>query len=88
ADNRIYITNSNSQIGKLLAIHRSTLAQERSYSFTPTHSYRVAAGKVGRVVMETETGAEISIFDTLNGTKKSSIMLGKGGGTFDPEGQF
>ena len=93
AENRIYVTNWAG--GKLLALNRTTLVEERQYPFgapySGTDAYLVAAGPNGRVMVEAnDQWIRIQLLDTVAGTvaTNNSYYTRQGGGDFDPAGRY
>lgn len=97
ADNRIYVTNWHG--GKLLALNRTTLVEERQYPFPPftgmgystNDAYLVSAGPAGRVMVEAnDQWISIQLLDTATGTivGTSPFATRQGAGEFDPAGRY
>jgi DNA-binding beta-propeller fold protein YncE len=94
-DNRLYVPNWMS--GSLLAINKTTLQLERSFSVPPfagvgyssADVYLIAAGAPGRLVVEGEDQwINVSIFDTAAGKFLSTVGEREGGGAFAPGGRY
>lgn len=94
-DNKIYVTNWLG--GGLLAVDRNTFEVTRTYAFSPFGGtgygqddvFRVSAGGVGRLVVEEEDQwVDISIYNTVTGTKLANAGVREGGGAFDSTGRY
>jgi len=94
-DNRIYVTNwSNGILG---ALSLTTLAPIRTYAFTGTSLstytytdndvYRIAAGKKGRLVVESKN-SRMRVLDTGTAVLTQGNWGYQGGGAFDPTGRY
>lgn len=94
-DNRIYVTNWRG--GSLLALGRTSLVLERTYSFAPFGGigygdgdvYRISAGGAGRLLVEEyDQWIDIGLFDTAKGALLGKTNVREGGGQFAPDGRF
>lgn len=94
-EGRLYVPNWRT--GTLLALNKTTLELERSYSFRPFGGvgygdgdvFRISAGVRGRLVVEEmDQWIDISIFDTTSGETLRTAFVREGGGGFDPTGRY
>jgi hypothetical protein len=94
ADNRVYVTNWAG--GALLAFDIDTLERVRTYPF-PAASlgyvsgdvYKVAAGGMGRVIVEGEDQwVDMSVYDTVNAEVLVKTNVREGGGSYSPDGRY